>query len=568
MNISRDRGSGVPRVIRNDWSTLAVPDLANWRPTRTVSVIVPAFSCQSTLDLTLASLSRQTYPEELLEVVVVDDGSDPPLTLPAIRPRRTLLVRVDRSGAAGWGRANALCHGVAHSSGEILHWLDADMVVYPEHVAAQARWQHVLPYAVTLGYKRFVDPADDGRWPSPQAVVAAAEQGTMADLFGGDPGEPHTYVERQIAQTDQLRAANHLAFRIHVGATAALTRTLYEAAGGLDAHLRLGEDTEFGYRLAQAGAVFVPEPQARSWHLGRTHVMRHRERISRYNRPFLADRIPHPRHWRKVGGPTFSVPLAEVVVTVGDEPLERVRAAVDSVLRGTEHDVRVSLVGPWDRLDDARVRVLDDPLLDLRLVAASYRGEPRVRLLATAPESAFPAPYLLDLPARYGLAPDALRRLIDLADRHQVGAVRVTPPPQTQPAPPVLLWRTAALHRARWVRTAEESLLDAVDSVYGRRDVDPDDVGVVDLAPFMPEELAAGAGALLRRGRRRAGLTPTTVEVEGVRSLARATVVVAWLGGRRLTSLLRTPVRRARLRAAASGIGGRRDDRAVEDPRR
>jgi glycosyltransferase involved in cell wall biosynthesis len=480
--------SRTPRVVRNDWSPVAVPELDGWRPALTVSVVIPAYQCQSTLDLTLASLSRQTYPADLLEVIVVDDGSDPPLTLPSIRPERTKLVRPD----AGWGRANALHTGVSHSSGEILHWLDADMVAYPEHIAAQARWHHVLPYAVTLGYKRFVEPP----WPGPEDVVAAWDRGAAGELFGGATGEPHVYVERYIAQTDQLRTADHLAFRIHVGATAALRRELYEAAAGFDSELRLGEDTEFGYRLAQAGAVFVPEPRARSWHLGRTQVMRAREDVARYNQPFFADRLPYPRHWRRTGGPARSVPLAEVVTRVGDEPLERVRAAVDSVLRGTEHDVRVNLVGPWDRLDEARVRVLADPRLDLRLIAASYRGEPRVRLVTSQEGvSAFPAAYLFELPATYGLAPDALRRLVDLADRHQVGVVRVG-----EGDPPIVLWRTAALGRAGWVRSDGESLLDAVSSVYGRRDVAAAAVGIVDLAGLAPRELARGVADLSTKG--------------------------------------------------------------------
>lgn len=495
----------VGRVVRNDWSSVTVPDLDGWVPTRAVSVIVPAFAAQPTLDLTLAALSRQTYPADLLEVVVVDDGSDPPLVLPPIRPARCRLVRVD---GPGWGRAHALHEGARHSAGEILHWLDADMVVHPEHVAAQARWHHVLPYAVTLGYKRFVEQEP---WPAPERVAA-----DPAGLFAG--GGPHTYVERYIAQTDGLRTADHLAFRIHVGATAALRRELYEAAGGLDTELRLGEDTELGYRLAQAGAVFVPEPRARAWHLGRTHVMRAREQVARYNRPFLTDRVPYPRHWRRTGG-TWTVPLAEVVIPVGDEPLERVRAAVDSVLTGSESDVRVCLVGPWDTLDDGRVRVLADPRLDLRLVAATYRGEPRVRLVTAAPASAFPAPYRLDLPPGHALAPDALRDLVDRADRHRAGLVR---------AGAATLWRTAAVGRAGWVRVPGESLLDAVTAVHGAHSVDPAAVGIVDLS-------LAAAGVARRGGRR---LVPTTVEVQGVRSLARAAVVVAWLGARRLTSAL------------------------------
>ncbi|WBB96730.1 glycosyltransferase family 2 protein [Solwaraspora sp. WMMA2080] len=528
---------GVPRVVRNDWSSVAVPDLDSWRPTMTVSVVIPAYNCQPTLDLTLASLSRQTYPADLLEVVVADDGSDPPLILPEVRPARTKIVRVGADCEAGWGRAAALRCGVAHSTGEILHWLDADMIAFPEHVAAQVRWQHVLPYAVTLGYKRFVDPDGDGRWPSAETVARTLARGAAADLFGGDPGEPHSYVERYVNQTDQLRIADHHAFKIHVGATAALRRELYQRAGGFDAQLRLGEDTEFGYRLAQAGAVFVPEPAARSWHLGRTHVMRARKEIARWNRPFFADRIPYPRSWRKVGGTSWSVPLVEVVTAVGDQPLERVRAAVDSVLCGSEHDIRVTLVGPWDQLDDARVRVLTDPLRDLRLITATYRGEPRVRLATERPGSVFPAPYLLDLPAAYGLAPDALRRLIDVADRHQAGVVRVNVgEPGADPAREagVRLWRTAALSRARWVRSADEPLFDAVTSVYGHRDVPAEEVGVVDLTGFEVTDLANGMPRPSRRRRTPAALVPTTVEVAGVRSLAKATVVVAWMAGRRV----------------------------------
>jgi hypothetical protein len=358
---------------------------------------------------------------------------------------------------------------------------------------------------VTLGYKRFVDPD------------------RVPETWDGDEGEPHAYVERYIAQTDGLRTADHLAFKIHVGATAALRRELYEAAGGFDTRLRLGEDTEFGYRLAQAGAVFIPEPAARSWHLGRTHVQLAQERVTRYNRPFLADRVPFPRHWRRTGGPTCTVPLVEVVLPVAGEPLERVRGTVDALLRGAEPDVRITLVGPWDGLDDARVPVLTDPDQDLRLIAESYRAEARVRLATRSPASAFPAPYLLELPAAVDLAPDAVRRLVDIADRHQAGVVRVPL------SPPVLLWRTAAMGRARWVRSDGQSLLDAVASVHGCREVDPSTI----------------------TGGRSAGLVPTMVEVEGVRSLARAAVVVAWLAGRRVAAWLRRTTAKHRVAQAA-----------------
>lgn len=514
----------TPRVFRNDWSTVRVPELGRWRPELTVSVVIPAYRCQASLDLTLASLARQTYPAELLEVVVVDDGSEPKLELPERRPARCRLVRVTE----GWGRANALRYGAEQSTGEILHWLDADMVVFPEHVEAQARWHHALPYAVTLGWKRFVDVAPDrAGWPSPEQPAE--------ELFAGLPSEPHDYVERYIEQTDQLRAADHLAFMIHVGATAALRRELYEAAGGLDPELKLGEDTEFGYRLAQAGAVFVPEPAARAWHLGATHMMRHQDQLRRYNRPHLAERMPQPRWLRKVGGSGWAVPLVTAVVEVADRPLERVRAAVDALLRGEERDLRVLLVGPWDTLTDDRMSPLTDPRLDLRLIAATYRSDPRVRLVRRAPESVFPSPFRLRVPVDCGLTRPAVGRLVDHADRHQLGLVRV--PVGT--AGTVELWRTAAIGRADFLRRDGESLGDVVAATHGADTVPAKTVGIVDLSAYPVEQLAAGIGALpdahLPTGR----WLPTSVEVAGVRSLARATAVVARLTATRATARLR-----------------------------
>ncbi len=112
-----------PRVRDNDWSVLDVPEIGAWDPRLTVTVVVPAHDPVH-LDLVLAGLAAQTYPAHLTEIVVVDDGSSPPVTLPEVRPENTRLV----STRDGWGRA-AACHtGVEVSDGAVIHWLDSDMV--------------------------------------------------------------------------------------------------------------------------------------------------------------------------------------------------------------------------------------------------------------------------------------------------------------------------------------------------------------------------------------------------------------------------------------------------------
>jgi glycosyltransferase involved in cell wall biosynthesis len=536
----------VPRIRRNDWSSLTVPSLGQWRPTRTVSVVIPAYNCQPSLDLTLASLTRQTYPAELTEVVVVDDGSDPPLALPQIRPENCRLVRAGPQ-SGGWGAAHAVRVGVEHSAGEVIQRLDADLVAFPEHLEAHARWHCQVPYAVTLGSKRFVDvaPSRDG-WPSPAQVATAPIEG----LFSRADGEPHDYIEAMLRTTDQLRSADHLAFLAHVGATVGLRRELYEAAGGPDASLRLGEDTEFGYRLAQAGAVFVPDRQAQAWHLGRSHMMREAAALRRYNRPYLADAMPHPRWLRRRGGSGWAVPLVTVVIPIEGYPLELVRTAVDAVLDNDERDIRVCLVAGWPEVPEQSRPVLADPRLDLRLVAATYRSDPRVRLVDAEPRTAFPSPYLLTVPVTVGLGRSAIRRLVDEADRHRAGLARLATPAGT----PIELTRTAAIGRARWVRRAGEPLSHVVAETHGVRSLAATDVATVDLGRVPPDRLASGVGDHLRNlpaGR----WLPPSVEVAGIRSLARAALLVARLAaGRIRTRLARSFAPARRVPDLAAGL--------------
>lgn len=515
------------RVRRNDWGALSPPPVGGWRPTKTISVIIPAYNCQPHLDLALAALSRQTYPSELLEVVVADDGSDPKLELPEHAPANCRLVRVP-GYSNGWGRANALHVGVDHSTGEIIHWLDADLIPFPEHVEAQARWHHLVPDAVTLGYKRFVP---DG-WTTPAEVLAGCDTGTIDRLFLPDRTQPHAYVEELIDGSDQLRAADHLAFRAHVGATAALRRELYLAAGGLDTGLRLGEDSEFGYRLAQAGALFVPEPAAQSWHMGPSHMMTVGAELRRYNQPFLAERMAHPRWLRTSAGRTWTVPLVTAVVEVGDVPLELARACVDRLLTGDESDLHVKLVGDWDTLTDERRSVLQDPRRELRLIAATYQAEPRVQLVPTAPRTVFPSPYLLRVPVQLGVGRQTVRRLVTEADRTQAGLLRLLPPGAgAGVTPPTLeLWRTSALSRARRHQRAGEPLATVVDETYGARWVNGAPLGVVDLSELPTDALRAPQSWSAAPSRTELAVVP----VAGLRSLVRAARHVARLAAHRL----------------------------------
>ncbi|WP_460755330.1 glycosyltransferase family 2 protein [Nocardiopsis oceani] len=447
-----------PRIWRNDYSLLEPAVLGEWVPALSVSVVVPAHGHPEKLALVLASLAAQSYPAHLMEVVVVDDGSPEPLVLPEVCPENTKLLS---SAPGGWGSAHAVNTGVAASSGQVVLRLDADMLVYREHVESQMRWHHLIDYGVALGHKLFVD--FDPAALTPEHVRAEVGAGRAEELFDRESADPH-WVERHINQHNRLRTAGRLSYKVFVGATGSLHRDLFDAAGGLDAALVLGGDTEFAYRVSQQGAVFVPDLDTSSWHLGRTQMQTRRDAGTRYRSPYVSNRVPDFHLRRKRPERQWDVPLVDVVLDAADHTLEEVDTTASALLDGSTPDLRLWLRGPWDALHDGRRSPLDEDLLDPRLIQETFRGDPRVRFTGTEPPLDPRVPFRLTVAAGSHLAKDALRDLVKEIDREGAGLLCAPLPGATRAGDGVLrLERTAAYARARHLATeAADGGLDRV----------------------------------------------------------------------------------------------------------
>ncbi|MFJ2031224.1 glycosyltransferase [Streptosporangium sp. NPDC087985] len=482
------------RIVGNNYRCLIPPELGAWTPSLRVSVVVPAYGDQDKLDLALAGLAGQTYPAGLTEVIVVDNGSEPPLRLPEIRPADTRLI-----GCPTPGRAHARNAGLRAATGDVIHWLDSDVVLDRRSVEAHMRWHHAAPYLVVAGYLRFT-PAE---LPDPRVVAGADD---LAELF--EPAEPHAWLLDLIERTGGLTDNPHRAFSLHVGGATSVNAALLAQAGPMDTELILGQDTEMGYRLAQAGAVFVPEPLARAFHLGPTMRMRDKAPIDRVSHAFVADRIPSYRWLRSHPARQWKVPYLEVVVEPAGQPggegergpgYGEVRATVDAVLAGTLPDVVVTVVGPWDHIAAEGRAPLKNPDLDLALIRGHYAHEARVRFTLgsprvartappypvpeeTRPEAGMAVPYRLRLPAGWVPEEDSLARLLDLAGDEGYGLVSVLLAENSDRGiVTARLERTAAFARAAIVVREGEDLDDAVDDTFGVLWVDGETYG------FLPE---------------------------------------------------------------------------------
>ncbi|WP_301184311.1 glycosyltransferase [Nocardiopsis exhalans] len=463
------RGRAPRPLIRcNDYSVLEPPPLGGWDPVLSVSVVVPAYGGQEKLDLTLASLAAQSYPGHLMEVVVVDDGSEPALVLPPIRPENTRLVTAP---AHGWGPGHAVQAGVEATEAPVVMRLDADMVADREHVEAHLRWHHLADYLAVTGRVVFTDAPDTGLTAT--GMRDRVEDGSAADFLG--PGNTMEWVSEVLESTDGLRTAGHRAWEVFTGATASVRRELFESAGGMDPAMAMGEDSELGYRLSQRGAVFVPEPVAVGWHLGCPTTERRGAAAVRFGRPFKENRIPRQGSRRDSPRRTWQVPFVDVVVDTVGRRFDDVSETVDALLGGDTADIRVRLVGEWGRVTPGRHGTVDDPAVDVRLVHENYRCEPRVEFVESEPAPDPDVPFRLMVSPGSLSRPGAVRALTGAADREGAGLVLLRSAGRGR-GEALRLERTAAFARARHLGAGAGERDALVAQLWGLHLMDRDEV--------------------------------------------------------------------------------------------
>ncbi len=226
-----DVASFLEAMARRRLLTFQPPSMNDWP---SVAIIVPAYGRPGRTRACVESLLALDYPEDRLDITVVDDASDPPLG-PALQGLPVRLVR--RGGNIGQSAARNL--GATQASGSLLAFVDNDCEV-------RRGWlRSLVPYfvdqSVGLVGGRVVSPPTSGWVSEFEAVCSPLD-------IGGTGGE-----------VEFLPSCNLI-----------VRRELFFALGGFDEGMRVGEDVDFSLRLVQLGQRVVHVPVGQVIHYHRT----------------------------------------------------------------------------------------------------------------------------------------------------------------------------------------------------------------------------------------------------------------------------------------------------------
>ena len=523
---SRDRDPQPAKVRGNDWRRVDVPSLEEFVPTLPVTVVVPYYEAPEALELTLAALEGQTYPRELFEVVIVDDGSKVPLRQPDYTD---LDVKVVHQEDLGFGLARARNNGARVASHGILIFLDCDMMPEAGWLAAHARWHHVVSDALTLGFRAHVDV--DGVDPS----MVRDRTGSLEDLFSDRPSDRPEWIEFHMKRTDDLTSSADDLFRVVTGGNLGVSGEFFETVGGFDESFTQwgAEDTEFGYRAFTRGALLVPAREGFCWHQGVGAAPSKEEQHSlELQRAKIAHLIAHYGFRGAPAGRSFTVPQYAVTVEAGYVPVDRLFNMVERILGDRVHDLVVTIE---DRPDDESFEWL----------RRQFEPDPRVRfgpvhtVLDEFPISSFH----VTIPAGADIGENLIHTLRNKLGPAVYGTMGL--PDGSR----VSIVRTWALHRAR---RAGKTIADwgAMVTAEAAKTA-PASATVLRSRPATRRLRRAGskAGRLLEEFRR-------------VRSFGQAWLFARWLAGAvgwRLRGARRYRRSRARLRDTGPG-----EDRFLE----
>jgi hypothetical protein len=389
-------------------------------------------------------------------VVVIDDGSSIAPTIPAFADGLDVSVHVQEDRGYGLARARNL--GARFASGEILIFVDCDMIAERQHVEAHARWHHTVSNAVVSGFRWHADFSSC----DPSDVAGAVAAHDVSRLVVGQTPQRPEWIEHHLSRTDMMSGAFDDLFLVTSGGNLSIRQELYLDVGGNDESFSQwgGEDNEFGFRVVQAGAVVIPERQAVCWHQGEGYEHSPEEvRSLLVQTPKMKNLIAELGYREPQAGCSYTVPYGVVTVDGRSVPAEVTIRTVESVLGSRFHDLIVVVTAPFD-------------LYEAKWLSRRFVSDRRVHIVQDPSElddaNRF-SPLRVDVPPGALFHEATMDQIVNRVKASGVGILYVTLPETDVSVAMLSAMSTRAANRARRIATTPEEIEPLIGQLFGER---------------------------------------------------------------------------------------------------
>ena len=394
----------------NDYSFLEAKAMAS-NPDISISIILPVYNRIDMLRRTMAMLTHQTYPLELMEIIIADDGSsDHPEQL-IVEFEDYFDVNYVRQKDLGYRLSHVRNLGVRAAKHDNIIILDCDMAPVPNLVELFAKWLSLDEKLLLIGHRRYVDANDiqvEDVLKSPSVMLELSPVATKNAVMKQSPSKD--WREAIYSETDLLKSSSH-PFRASSCGNVGFHRRIFSDAGPFDESFTAwgAEDNEFGYRVMNAGYYFIPVLDALGLHQeppgGREFVDREAGKL--ITRPMLLDMVPTYRDYDPDIQSTTSMVSIYIPAYNAKKTIDR---AIQSALDQTYRDFDIVICN--DGSTDGTGEHLD----------AMYGDHPKIHIIhqpnrgiGSASNTCIHAArgmYILQLDSDDELLPDAITTLL------------------------------------------------------------------------------------------------------------------------------------------------------------
>lgn len=330
-----------------------------------VSVLLPVYNRSKLLAKTLACILQQSYPQDLIEVIVVDDGSHDDVMKVIKNYESKLDLIYCRQSDKGYRLSAARNHGIKIAKHDYIISLDCDVYPIPNFIEDMMAYFHVSDKILLMGLREYISSGS----------ITEKEILKDKDALSKTP---------RFKENDQVKldwripfyeSSNNLKnhqwpFKYFTGGISAFPKKMIEHTGLYDESFNHWgrEDGEFALRAFNEGYYFIPVNSSIGLHEEPENGENEtdREAGAEITQKLYIQKCPVHTKRNPLSDCNYEVPMVSIYIPAYNAA-EYIKECVDSVLKQTYRDLEVCICN-----DGSTDNTLD-------ILEKNYHNHPKVK---------------------------------------------------------------------------------------------------------------------------------------------------------------------------------------------